>query len=260
MATPLPPKGSLITHTPPPLRWRAPSTLESLEDRRLCSVTVTQGWTGYFTIQGTPAADNIHVSVNRSAGTFAVDGLTYAGVQYINVVGGDGNDTIDVAGGGAGSLAVSISGGTGDDTLSLNFDGGIWGGAGDDTINLSDSFRGEAAGEAGSDLITISGECIDAYVVGGDGDDGIDVSGNHHGVAIDGGAGADVIIGSPYDDELQGGGGGDMLFGGGGNDIFYVQDSGGVADWVSGGDGQDTMYGNISDVIMDGSVEVVYRS
>src|SRR4051812_2890457 len=76
--------------------------VEPLENRRLCSVTVTQGWTGYFTIAGTPSADVINVSVSRSAGMFTVDGLTYAGVQFISVIGGDGNDTINVSGSGAG--------------------------------------------------------------------------------------------------------------------------------------------------------------
>jgi hypothetical protein len=238
---------------------RAILPLEELEDRRLCSVTVSQGWTGYFTIQGTPAADSINVSVNRSTGTFTVDGVTYAGVQYLSVVGGDGNDNVDVSGTGSGSLAASISGGAGDDTLSLNFDGGIWGGDGNDTINLTNAYRGAAIGEAGSDLLTISGDCIDPQVSGGDGDDGIDAAANHYGVVMRGDAGDDAVIGSPYADELYGGEGVDMMFGGSGNDIIYVQDAG-SADWVWGGDGWDTMYGNVSDIIADGSVEVVYRA
>src|SRR4051794_233964 len=101
MAKPLQPKGPLASRQlgSPPRTWS--TALERLEDRRLCSVTVTQGFTGYYTIQGTPAADNINVSVNRTAATFTLDGATYAGVQYINVIGGDGNDTIRVSGTGA---------------------------------------------------------------------------------------------------------------------------------------------------------------
>jgi len=258
MAKPLPPKGFRTIPSKSRQSSRAPGPIELLEARRLYSVTVTQGWTGFYTIQGTSAPDNINVSVNRSTGTFTLDGVTYAGVQYINVIGGDGNDNIQVNGSGPGSIGASIDGGTGDDAISLNFDGGIWGGSGDDTISLSDSFRGEARGDAGSDLITISGECIEASVYGGDGDDGIDGSGNRHGLVIDGGGGDDCIIGSPYGDELHGGEGGDLIFAGGGNDLIYAQDSGG-ADWVWGGEGQDTLYGNISDIIADGSVEIVHR-
>jgi len=259
MAKPLPPKGSPTAAQPRLPSRHFSAVVEDLEGRRLFSVTVTQGWTGFFTLQGTAAADNISVSVNRTAATFTVDEVTYAGVQFINVVGGDGSDNIQVVGSGSGSLAAAIDGGGGSDQISLNFDGGIWGGIGDDSSYLSDSFRGEAMGEAGSDMITISGECIDAAIFGGDGDDGIDACDNHHSVVVDGGAGDDSIFGSPYADELHGGEGGDLIFGGGGNDLIYVQDSG-TADWVWGGDGQDTMYGNMSDMIADGSVEVIYRA
>src|SRR6478752_6436582 len=157
MAKPLPPNGSPI----PPLHLasRARFSIETLEERRHFSVTVTQGFTGYFTIQGTPAADNIDVTVNRTTGTFTVEGITYAGVQHINVIGGDGNDAIRVAGTGSGSLSASISGGAGNDSISLNFDGGIWGGDGNDNITLYDAFRGQVLGEGGSDNIMVIGNC-----------------------------------------------------------------------------------------------------
>ena len=257
MATPLPRNGT-PTHCPH-LRSRACFPIETLEERRLFSVTVTQGFTGYFTIQGTPAADNIDVSVNRSAGTFTVEGVTYAGVQHLNVIGGDGNDMIRVAGTGSGSLSASISGGAGNDSISLNFDGGIWGGDGNDNITLYDAFRGQVLGEAGSDNIMVIGNCIDTTIDGGTGDDGIDASHNNYGVVADGGPGDDAIIGSEFDDELYGGEGDDSIFGDGGNDAIYVQDSGGT-DCVWGGNGYDTMYGNMNDIIMDASVEVVHRS
>src|SRR4051812_45009147 len=98
MAKPLPPKGLQTIHPESRLSSRAPAPIELLEARRLYSATVTQGWIGFYTIQGTPAPDNINASVNRSTGTFTLDGVTYAGVQYINVIGGDGNDNIQVVG------------------------------------------------------------------------------------------------------------------------------------------------------------------
>src|SRR5215212_8397488 len=159
MATPLQPK-RFASRPPRPLPRSSSSALEQLEDRRLCSVTVTQGWTGYFTIRGTAAADTINVNVSRSAGTFTVDGVTYAGVQYISVIGGDGDDSINVSGSGSGPVGASITGDAGDDTISRNFDGGIWSGDGDDIINLSNAFRGTADAGAGSDIISVSGDCI----------------------------------------------------------------------------------------------------
>jgi Ca2+-binding RTX toxin-like protein len=232
--------------------------VEALEDRRHWSVTVSQGWTGYFTIQGTPADDTINVSVNRAAATMTVEGTTYTGVQYINVIAGDGADTVQVSGTGSGSVACSIDGGAGNDTISLNFDGGIWGGSGDDTVTLSDAFRGYVQGDDGADFITVLGNCVNAEIHGGDGPDGIDASGNHYGVVADGGTGNDVVIGSQYDDELYGGAGTDYVDAQGGNDIIYVQDSG-FNDYVWGGSGYDTMYGDVNDIIWDNSVEVVYR-
>jgi Ca2+-binding RTX toxin-like protein len=262
MAKPLPPKGSPTAGTRPRLPSRAfpaAAPVEQLEARRLCSVTVTQGWTGYYTIEGTPAADNINVSVNRSAGTFTVEGTTYTGVQYINVIGGDGNDNIRVEGdGSSGSVAASISGGAGNDFIWLNFDGAIWGGDGDDGIYLFDAFRGQVLGEAGDDFISVIGNCIEAVINAGPGDDGIDASHNNSGVVADGGPGDDALIGSPYNDELHGGEGNDDICGEGGDDIIYAQDSGGV-DSIWGGSGHDTLYANMSDIIMDGSVEVIYR-
>ena len=270
MAKPLPPK-RVLTSRPSrrPLRaaaatavMPATTTVEPLEHRRLCSVTVTQTWTGYYTIQGTPAADNIDISVNRTTGTFTVDGVTFTGAQYLNVIGGDGNDSIRVSGTGSGSLAASISGGAGNDNISLNFDGAIWGDDGDDNINLYDAFRGQVQGGTGDDFILIIGNCIDTTISGDAGDDGIDASHNNYGVVADGGTGDDAIIGSQYDDQLYGGEGADYIFGEGGNDTIYVQDSGsgGGADCVWGGAGYDTMYGNMSDIIMDNGVEVIYRS
>ena len=90
-------------------------------------------------------------------------------------------------------------------------------------------------------------------------DDGIDASGNNYGVLIHGGAGDDIICGSAYDDDIYGDEGSDMIYGLGGNDVIYAQDSGG-ADWVSGGEGYDVFYGNMSDIIGDSSVEVIYRT
>jgi Ca2+-binding RTX toxin-like protein len=238
---------------------RAP-LLEPLEFRRLCSATVTELYTGFYEVQANPGNNTIDISVSMANETFTLDSTTYYGVQYIAVYAGDGADTISlVTNDGPGWIGATVDAGGGDDVVTLNFDGGVWAGNGDDTLNLADSFRGEAHGDAGADTINVSGECIDPEIIGGDGDDVIDASGNHYGVVIQGGAGDDTIYGSAYADEIYAGEGDDLLRGNGGNDIFYTADSTGT-DTVWGGDGGDTLYGDANDLVADASVETVHTS
>lgn len=193
--------------------------LESLESRRLFSVTVTEGYPGFYEICGDEHPNVIDVSVSMNDETFTLDGVTYTGVAYILVHGYGGDDTISVIStDGPGYITGVISAGDGNDTITLNFDGGVWAGAGDDTLYLSDAFYGEALGEAGDDRIYISGDCYDAQIDGGAGNDFIDCSGNNYRVFARGGAGNDTIIGSAYDDHLRGDEGDDTIIGGGGND------------------------------------------
>src|SRR5205809_7959430 len=88
----------------------------------------------------------------------------------------------------------------------------------------------------------ISGECVDAEIQGGNGDDRIDCSDNHYFVVAHGGNGNDTIIGSSYDDQLYGDGGTDSLDGGSGDDAIYSRQGSGPT--IVGGDGTDTLYAN----------------
>jgi Ca2+-binding RTX toxin-like protein len=217
-------------------------SIETLERRRLCSVTVTEGYPGYYEIDGDEAANDISVSVSMAGETFTLDGVTYTGVAYVTVCGKGGDDTIRLTtADGPGSIGASVSGGSGDDQVSLNFDGAVWAGSGNDTLDLADSFRGEAYGGSGNDRMTVRGECIDPEINGGGGDDLIDASANHYGVVIHGGDGNDTIYGSEFDDQIDGEAGNNTLYGNGGNDAFYC-DYGGF-DTVVGGAGQyDVLY------------------
>lgn len=217
-------------------------SIETLERRRLCSVTVTEGYPGYFDITGDEGANDINVSVSQAGETFTLDGVTYTGVAFITVSGKGGNDAIRLATtDGPGSIGASISGGSGDDQISLNFDGAVWAGSGNDTLDLADSFRGEAYGGSGNDRMTIRGACIDPEINGGGGDDLIDASANQYGVVIHGGDGDDTIYGSEFDDQIDGDAGNNTLYGLGGNDAFY-SDYGGF-DRVYGGAGEyDVLY------------------
>src|SRR5690349_21817404 len=116
-----------------------------LESRRLFAATVSEGYAGHFEVFGTDAADTIAVTVSQSGESFTLDGTTYEGVSYINVYGGGGDDVISVRSPeGWGSIGASASGDAGDDDLTLDFDGGLWGGDGNDRLHLTDSFRGSA--------------------------------------------------------------------------------------------------------------------
>src|SRR5437660_916877 len=123
-------------------RPRSGQMVERLEGRRLCSVTVSQGYPGYYTISGDNAANTISVSVNQNARTFSLNGVTYGNVSYVTVNGYDGNDFVTVAGS-PGSIGCTINEGNGNDSVSLNFDGAIYVGGGQDSVSLKDSFQGE---------------------------------------------------------------------------------------------------------------------
>jgi len=215
--------------------------LESLEGRRLLSVTVIEGYPGFFEIYGDDSDNEITLDVNADASTFNLDGQNFNGVQQLTVYGLGGNDQIMVAASHGSFITASIDGGDGDDAIALNFDGAVRGGNGNDRIYLYDSFRGEAYGGGGDDYIWISGDNVDANIDGGDGDDWIDASSNNYKVFIHGGDGNDVIFGSNFDDHLFGDGGNNAIYGMGGNDTVFIRN--GSYDCADGG-GQsgDTVY------------------
>jgi Ca2+-binding RTX toxin-like protein len=230
--------------------------LENLEPRRLFAVTVSEGYPGFYLVESDAESDNIQISVNQHDHTFTLDGNTYADVGYIQVMGNGGDDIISVTSvDGSGDIGAVIAGGDGNDNLTLNFDGGIWGGEGDDVLNLSDSFYGVADGQGGNDVISVTGVCVSADIQGGDGNDLIDCSGSGVGVTVHGGAGNDSILGSMFDDAIYGDGGSDYINSGGGNDVIYAQD--GDQCTIVGGAGGDAAYLNGSEAIVRG-VETIY--
>jgi Ca2+-binding RTX toxin-like protein len=214
--------------------------VEALEFRRFLSVSVSEGYPGFYQVDGDASGDTVAISVNQTNATFTLDNTTYTNVEYIVVNGAGGDDTVSVMSeDGSGMIGAALVGGEGNDSLSLNFDGAIWGGGGNDSIHISDSFYGEVYGEAGDDQMFVTGECVDARIEGGDGADLIDCSGNHYSVMIFGGYGNDTLIGSDYDDQLYGDAGSDSVVGGEGNDTFYSSDN---SDTLDGGNGADTAY------------------
>ena len=163
--------------------------LHSLESRRLCSVTVHEGFPGFFEISGDEADNQITVDVDPDAATFTIDNQTYQGLLQLSVYGKGGSDMIWVNSPHGSFITASIDGGDGDDILSLNLDGAIRGGPGNDRIYMRDSYLGEVYGEAGDDYIILGGDNGNPIVDGGAGDDWIDASTNNFKVDIHGGDG-----------------------------------------------------------------------
>lgn len=230
--------------------------LEPLEARSLFSVTVTEGYPGFYEIHGDDDANVIQASINMAEQTLDVDGQTYTEVQYVVAYGYAGDDFIMIASvDGAGVVGASIVSGPGDDLALLGVDGALFAGQGNDRAYLFDSFRGEAYGEDGNDYMDISAGCVDAMVHGGDGDDYIDCAANFYGIVAFGGVGNDTIYGSPHDDQIFGGDGNDVIDAGEGSDTVYG--AGGGWDDVYGGDGYDIAYVDDGDAV-GSDIESVY--
>ena len=229
---------------------------ETLERRRLFSVTVVQGYPGFYEVYGDESDDVIQVSFSGD-GTFTVEGDTYGDVAYVSIFGNGGDDIIDV-GPAPWPVGVSANGGHGNDTITLNSAGGIWGDEGNDIIHLNNSFRGTVFGGSGDDRIYLAGDCIEARVDGEEGSDFIDGSGNNYGIFAHGGKGEDTVYGSNYDDEIYGDAGNDLLFGAAGNDVAYAVDQQG--DRVIGGAGIDTAFVDAAEAGVWGIEYVYYPS
>ncbi len=165
----------------------------------------------------------------------------------VTVNGGAGNDTIiggawtDLLNGDAG--ADSIIAGGGRDTVS--------GGAGDDTLDGGASI--DLLMEVGDASFTLTSATLNglgndqltgfeaANLTGGNSDNTIDASAAGFPVGINGGMGADTLLGSNFADTLNAGTGNDALFGYGGRDLLM---GGAGNDVLDGGSSEDTLDGD----------------
>lgn len=172
-----------------------------MEDRclRATGITATLSAAGTLQITGTPKADTIIVTdvkgvialqhANIKFNGKSVQSIPDGSVKTITVIGGDGNDTIQVTGLMFHGDAMILDGGKGNDhiTGSAGADD-LRGGDGDDTLD----------GGKGDDILN-----------GGKGAD-----------VLQGRAGADQLLGGAGNDTLNGGDGNDSLNGGDGNDTL----------------------------------------
>jgi Ca2+-binding RTX toxin-like protein len=188
------------------------------------------------TVQVTRDVENVTLSIDN--------------VEHVRVTAGAGEDRIDIgslAGTGVRTVLVDLAGDAQFDVVTVN------GTAAADTVNVvanGDSvFVDGLAADIGIDNADVS----DRLVVNlGGGDDTFTATGNLAaliGIAVDGGAGNDTILGSNGADLLIGGAGNDLVDGqqgndtallGAGNDLFQW-DPGDGSDIVEGQGGWDTL-------------------
>jgi Ca2+-binding RTX toxin-like protein len=169
---------------------------------------------GVVNVAGTPGNDLFHITqatlnsqqVLQITRNGVTQSLSAAGVTYINLDTGDGDDTLTAD---PSSPPIYAFGGNGNDSLS--------GGGASDTLT----------GGAGRNTL-----------VGNDGDDRLNGSGGRD--LIQGSGGNDRLYGNAGNDTLDGGGGVDRLFGGDGDDLLY---GGGSNDKLYGEAGADTFVG-----------------
>lgn len=242
--------------------------IERMEHRVMFAVTVTEGYPGYYTVQGDGNDLTIDVAQPTSwdqNGFFTIRGETTAhtGAAFIYVVGTQYRDRITVYNA-DGPIGVSVAGLGEKDDIYLSGPGLIDGGDGDDTLTKVNGGRCEVYGRAGNDYVTIAGSIFgDAEIDGGDGDDYINAEGCWYGQYLKGGGGDDTIYGSEFDDVVDLGPGGnkgslERVYAGNGNDTIYA--SNGQTDWCDGGNGYDVVRSTDVEYSAWGSIEMQYAA
>ena len=176
--------------------------IEGLEGRRMFAVTPAPlpfvDGSGVLQVAGTNKADVITVSLDSAAGMVNVvvndvaTPVPLAGVVGVNVVSGNGNDTVSITETVAGewTLPVTLMGGNGKDTLT--------GASGADTLDGGNG-NDTLFGLAGND--TLRGGNGKDTIDAGDGDDNID--GGRSKDVLTGGLGIDTFVGKRQENEAQ---------------------------------------------------------
>jgi Ca2+-binding RTX toxin-like protein len=213
-----------------------------------------QGGSDTLRFNGSNASENIDISANGSRVRFSRDlgnvTMDLNGVEAINFN----------ANGGADTITVNDTSGTDLSVVNLNLDRSAGNGvdqADSVTVNGTSGFeRIIVAGSASA--ISVSGLAAAVNITGSEasrdtltvnglaGNDSIMAGGlqaNAIALTLDGGAGNDLIIGSPGDDLVIGGPGNDLVSLGAGDDTF-IWNPGDGSDTVDGEDGLDRMLFN----------------
>lgn len=216
-----------------------------------------QGGTDTLIFNGANIAENIDISANGSRIRFTRDVaniiMDLNGVEKIQfkALGGADHITVnDLTGTDAQQIAIDLSaaGGGGDgqaDTVTVNASAGV------DNISITQSGQSVLVNGLAAEVSVSGEEAIDSLQINGlNGDDVINASGLSAGLVslvINGGDGADLIIGSAGGDTVTGGRGDDTALLGGGDDTF-VWNPGDGNDIVEGQAGTDTLLFNGANV------------
>ena len=232
-----------------------------------------------------------------NAGTLTIAGNSISNIRSVLWIEGSNlDDTITGSdqGGDFGTNYAPIFGLDGNDHLIAGRNtGNIYGGNGNDTIEVSQSYTGIGQngayyGDAGDDVITITGDGVSypfatafggdgndiltlaGGISGGDGNDTINVTYNQtYGTVASGDEGDDKITDSAASDTLIGGEGADIISGNDGSDLLFSGgtenagwggigwlervDTGAEHDVLDGGSGDDTLYAGYGDDIDGGA-------
>jgi hypothetical protein len=233
------------------------------------AATVVTDPGGFLYVKGSPQADDLTISPDGDQSVLFTDPAGVEGCEpvdattmrcgasrcckYLNISLEEGDDRLRIADGM--NLDVVAHGGDGDDTLlGGQFRDRLQGGPGNDVLSGGDGMD-RLDGWTGND--EMDGGLGRDDLFGGEGRDRVSYADRTEGVRvwldgratgafnaedrvdaewIDGGAGPDVIIGSPARNTIVGNGGDDRLSGGQGEDF------------IDGGDGDDLLLGDGTDV------------
>jgi Ca2+-binding RTX toxin-like protein len=241
-------------------------TCERLGDRILLSLDVDFSG-GVLTIDG-DLADDVAVVTTNAAGQILLNGSptgrTVADTSQLRILGGGGNDRLDIAGMALGLTSgsrVTLDGGTGEDRLIGSPRGDVLqAGTGDDTLTGGPGNDSLDGGSLGDDLLTETGnvnftltnssltglgtDSLDginrAVLNGGNLDNHMSATAFSGPVTLSGFDGDDTLLGGGNDDALTGGNDNDSLIGNSGDDTLL---GGGGNDTLSGAGGDDLFQG-----------------
>lgn len=212
--------------------------LEALESRLAPAVTTSFN-DGLLTISCDDAG-NQAILTSDGGGNIALNGAALNGVpnvssvSQISILGGNGDDVIDLSGLTGFTGSASLDGGAGNDALvggpGANF---LTGGLGDDTMtggpgtnrlielgNVNFTLSDTSLTGLGTDVLV---NIQQAQLACGTGANIIDASAFTGNTTLQGGAGNDKITGGAGDDRIVGGLGNDQLSGGGGVNTYITK-------------------------------------
>lgn len=240
-----------------------------------------------YTLRSDDAGDKIIVEIGQERAygshdiSIAVNGTSRAApypALSVYIAGNGGSDTIRVSDPTGhpldNDLSPAITGGDGSDTIyvyntqSPHIRGdddedadGV--GDGHDTIQVVDTAGGAFKGGGGDDYITVEGYVLNMPVIDGEGGDDYvtclyvdDTDPNlvdEWGCDIHGGDGNDELIGSYFNDNIEGGLGNDTIYALGGDDHVITWDDNGESDYADGGDHDegDEIWANVGSDIFE---------